>query len=126
MPPTPRFLAPLALLLLFIGCTGSSPTAPAPLQQCRTLQVFGEEAYYIARTESEQEFRGALEFRNVPATPNGRDHRYFLTNIPVYSGGFHTEPVFANAAGGDVTIRGKLVDVGFGPEIWAATLSACK
>ena len=126
MPPMPRLFAPLAMLLLLIGCDGSSPTAPAPLQQCRTLQVFGEEAYYTARTEPEQEFRGPLEFRNVAATPNGRDHRYFLTNTPVYSGGFYTEPIFANAAGSDVTIRGKLVDVGFGAEIWAGTLTACK
>jgi hypothetical protein len=126
MPPIPRLLAPLSTLLLLIGCGGSSPTAPAPLQQCRTLMVFGEEASYVARTEAEQEFRGTLEFRNLPATPNGRDHRYFLTNMPVYSGGSFTEPLFANAAGSDITIRGKLVDVGFGPEIWAATLSTCK
>lgn len=125
MPLMPRLLASLTTLLLLIGCN-ESPTAPLAAQPCRPVQIFGQESFYVARTEPEQEFRGSLEFRNVPSTPNGRDHRYFLTNVPVYSGGSATEAQFADTVGDDVTIRGKLVDVGFGAEIWAGTLSACR
>src|SRR5688572_15570097 len=117
----PRLITYLTALLLLIGCNGS-PTAPPT---CRTVLIFEQEAFYTARTEHEQEFRGSLEFRDVLPTPNGRDHRYFVAGIPVYSGGSTTAALFANTAGGDVTIRGKLVDVGYGPEIWAATLSSC-
>ncbi|HEU4886385.1 MAG TPA: hypothetical protein VFV49_00755 [Thermoanaerobaculia bacterium] len=90
------------------------------------MQIFEQEAFYTARPEPEQEFRGNLEFRNVPPTPNGRDHRYFMTGTPVYSGGSTTEALFANTASNDVIIRGKLVDIGYGSEIWAATLSSCR
>ena len=118
----PRLASVLPTLLLLIGCAGS-PTAPPT---CRTVLIFGQEDFYTARTETEQDFRGSLEFRNVLPTPNGRDHRYFMAGTPVYSGGATTEARFADIAGTDVTIRGKLVDVGYGPEIWAATMSSCR
>lgn len=118
----PRLITYLIALFLLTGCAGS-PTAPPT---CRTVLIFGQESFYIARTEHEQEFRGSLEFRNVLPTPNGRDHRYFVAGIPVYSGGSTTEEVLANTVGTEVAIHGKLVDVGYGPEIWAATLSSCR
>jgi hypothetical protein len=118
----PRLITYLTALLLLIDCAGS-PTAPPT---CRTVLIFGQESFYTARTEHEQDFRGSLEFRNVLPTPNGRDHRYFVADVPVYSGGSIAEALFAETAGNDVTIHGKLVDVGYGPEIWAATLSSCR
>src|SRR5688500_251817 len=70
---------------ILCGCDGSSiPTAPP---RCTTVTVFATEQWYMQRPEPEREFSGQLEFRNAPATPNGRDHRYFLANTAVYSGG---------------------------------------
>lgn len=109
---------------ILCGCDGSSiPTAPP---RCTTVTVFATEQWYLQRPEPEREFSGQLEFRNVPATPNGRDHRYFLANTPVYSGGTTSEAIFSDAAGAAITIRGKTVDVGFGPEIWSAALTSCR
>ncbi|HEV3484188.1 MAG TPA: hypothetical protein VG106_02195 [Vicinamibacterales bacterium] len=107
----------LMFVALLIGCAGR----PA----CSTTEVFGAEAFYLERAEPEQDFRGTLVFRDVPSTPAGRDHRFFLGDLPVYSGGFTTEPAFRNAAGATVTIRGKLVNFSHGPEIWAARLTSC-
>lgn len=105
------------------GCDGSIPTAPP---RCTTVTVFATEQWYMQRSEPEREFSGELEFRNTPSTPNGRDHRFFLANTPVYSGGTTSEAIFSDAAGAAITIRGKTVDVGFGPEIWSAALTSCR
>ena len=120
-----RALLSLALLLL-ASCHGS-PTAPqSTVPACSTASVFAGEAFYVDRGEAEQEFAGVLEYRDVPATPNGRDHRYFLNGVAVYSGGFTTEPALRKAAGTTVTVRGKLVNFTHGPEIWPATLTSCR
>ncbi len=115
----------VAVLCLFLGaCSGHhNPTEPL---HCTTSTVFGGDASYLERTEAERELSGRLEFRDVAPTPNGRDYHYFLNNTPVYSGGPATEPIFKAAAGSSVIIQGKLVDVGFGPEIWAAKLTSCR
>ncbi len=116
-----------ALLLAFIvllGCGGRrSPTEPL---HCSTTTVFAAERFYLERSEPETESSGRLERRDVSTTPNGRDHHYFLNNTAVYSGGPETEPVFKAAAGSNVIIHGKLVDVGFGPEIWTARITSCR
>ena len=106
-----------------VSAACSSPTQP---RSCSTKTVFEAQSYYIERLEPETTFSGPLEFRDMPATPNGRDHRYFLNGVAVYSGGFATEPIFKAATGQRVEIRGKVVDVGFGPEIWTAALTACQ
>lgn len=115
----------LISVLAFGAACGAvqSPTQPAP---CRASVVFAQEAYYSERVEIERDFRGTLEWRDTPSTPNGRDHRYFLNGTPVYSGGIFTEPTFKAAVGSEVVIRGKLVDVGYGPEIWTAALTSCR
>jgi hypothetical protein len=114
----------VVVVLGAIGC--GSPTSPSSSSSCGTTAVFAQESFYRERAEPEQEFSGPLEWRNAPATPNGRDHRYFLNGVPVYSGGTTTEPKFRAAIGAQVAIRGKVVDVGFGPEIWSASLTACR
>lgn len=116
-----------SLSMVLAGC-GGSPTEPQTVatQRCSTTAIFAQEPFYADRGEPEQEFRGTLVFRDRPATPNGRDHRYFLQDVPVYSGGFTTEPTLKSAAGTTVTIRGKLVNVLDGPEIWPATLTSCR
>src|SRR5687767_11715447 len=103
-------LLPLTLALsLFLAACGDRTSPTDPSQRCGTLTVFSAEAYYSERPEPEREFSGTLLFRDLPSTPNGRDHRYFLNGTAVYSGGFMSEPIFRAAAGSDVTIRGKLV-----------------
>jgi hypothetical protein len=57
---------------------------------------------------------------------NGRGYRYFINNMPVYSGAVRTQPVLQDAVGARIEIRGKIVDLGSGPEIWTATLTACR
>lgn len=117
-------LTPLLMLLLGAACGAvQSPTQPAV---CRTSVVFAREPYYAERTEAERDFSGTLERRDTPSTPNGRDHRYFLNGTPVYSGGNFSEPAFQAAVGSSVVIRGKLVDVGYGAEIWTASLTSCR
>lgn len=117
--------APLAaLILLTLGCAGS-PTAPAA-PRCTTTSVFARESFYLERAESERDFQGTLEHRDVPSTPSGRDHRYFLGGVPVYSGGTTTEPAFRSAIGTTVVIRGKLVSFTHGQEIWTASMTVCR
>ena len=118
-----RSLAAVLALLAFSASTCGTPTVRAT---CAAKNVFAEEPFYASRAEPEQIVAGTLEWRNTPATPNGRDHRYFIDNVPVYSGGATTEPLFKEAAGATVEIRGKVVDAGFGPDIWVATLTACR
>ncbi|HEX2061082.1 MAG TPA: hypothetical protein VHK90_10100, partial [Thermoanaerobaculia bacterium] len=117
----PRSLMLALLFVLLVNCNGS-PTSPdvSARPACRTTEVFARESFYAERAEAEAEFRGVLEFRDVPSTPNGRDHRYFLNGVPVYSGGVEIERAFKAAAGTEVTVRGKLVDFTHGREIWAA------
>ena len=116
-----KISALVAAIAVAAAC--SSPTRPPA---CFTKTVFESQSYYVDRAESERTFSGPLEFRNTPATPNGRDHRFFLNGMAVYSGGFTTQPIFEAAIGTRVEIRGKVVDVGFGPEIWAAAVTTCR
>lgn len=113
------------VLCLLLGACGGH-RAPTEPPHCATSTVFAGDASYTERTEAEREFSGRLEFRDVAPAPNGRDHHYFLNNTPVYSGGPATEPIFKAAAGSSVIIQGKLVEAGFGPEIWAAKLTSCR
>jgi hypothetical protein len=118
---------PLLSFLSLIGCHGN-PTEPRSVVSpaCTTTSVFAGQAFYGERSEVEQEFSGVLEFRDLPATPNGRDHRYFLNGTAVYSGGLDTQSAFQNAAGTTVVVRGKLVQFTHGPEIWASTVKSCR
>ena len=114
----------IVLFVLVANCSGRrDPTEPL---RCHTSTVFAAEAFYTERPEAETEFSGRLERRDVLPTPNGRDHQYFLNGTAVYSGGTSTEPIFQTAAGSSVIIRGKVVDVGYGPEIWSATITSCR
>lgn len=118
--------AVLVLSVLVFGAACGKVRSPTQPAACTTSQVFAQQIYYSERVETEREFRGTLEWRNTPSTPNGRDHRYFLNGTPVYSGGTVTEPIFKSAVGAEVVIRGKLVDVGYGVEIWAGQLTSCR
>jgi len=122
---TMRSIAFLIVLSVVAGaCDGHrSPTEPL---RCGTATVFASEAWYQERAEAETEVSGRLERRDVLPSPNGRDHRYFLNGTAVYSGGASTEPIFNRASGWSVIIRGKVADVGYGPEIWSATITSCR
>ena len=113
----------LLALVVFASC-GRSITET---ETCTSSIVFRDEPFYVARAETEHDFRGVLEFRdNGSVPPTRRDYHYFLNGTPVYSGGFATEPTFKNAAGDRVTIRGKVVNFTEGPEIWSASLTSCR
>lgn len=119
-----RFARRAAVVLPLVGllACNSGPTVPQP---CVTTEIFAGEQFYAERTEPEQDFRGTLVFRDVASTPSGRDHRYFLNDMPVYSGGLATEPIFKATAGTAITARGKLVNFTHGQEIWLASLTSC-
>jgi hypothetical protein len=110
------------LWMTFVVSACGSPTAP---ESCHSVTVFASEPFYLASAEPEQSFSGQLEWRNTLPTPNGRDHQFFLNGTPVYSGGA-TEPKFQAAIGAHVTIQGKVLNLGYGPEIWPATLTVCR
>lgn len=114
-----------ALAPLFLGFNCHS--TPDPTQpHCTSAAVFEHQTFYVERPEPEREFRGVLELRNVLATPNGRDHRFFLGDVPVYSGGTQTQRTLDGASGASTIIRGKLVRFTHGLEIWPASVTVCR
>ena len=112
------------LLTIFLGACGEAlPTEPRIQSQCSQLQtVFRGSAFYDEKTETEREFEGTLVKKCPEPTPNGRDHCYFLEGTPVYSGGNETAKRLEPFIGKRVKISGKLLDLGFGLEIWPGAI----
>lgn len=115
-------IAPLALLLalLLASCSGT-PTAP-PDDCSGSVTIYANADFYRERPEAEAVFRGRLT-KNCPApTPGGRDHCYFLGDLPLYTSGKATEPALEPFVGADVAVRGKRVLILTQSEIWPASI----
>ena len=122
---TVKIALSLLLLSTFLSnCAGQRSLTRA--DRCTTATIFADEQFYSQRREDERQFTGMLEFRDLPATPGGRDHRFFLNGTPVYSGSPTSEAIFRAAAGTSVAIHGKLVDAGYGDEIWSSRITSCR
>jgi hypothetical protein len=87
----------------------------------RTADIFESQGFYAERSEAEQTWTGVLARRQAGSTPAGRDYEFWLQTTPIYSG--TKGDAFMPCLNQPVEIRGKLVDVGYGPEIWPATIA---
>ena len=61
-----------------------------------------------------------------PPSPGGRDLCYALDSVPLYAESPAARAVIDPLVGSPVSVLGKLVDVGFGPEIWPGSVTACR
>lgn len=108
-------------LPLFVSCSGSPTAPPFPPSGCvRTAVVYSGQSFYTDRPELETEFSGRLIKKCDPPTPNGRNHCFFLGDLPVSTGG--RSDTLDEFVGSAITIRGKQVDIEYGPEIWPAAV----
>ena len=85
-----------------------------------SVTMFAGATFYEERSETELISTGALEEREVDPSPSGRDFVFWLQDLPVYSGG--VEARIRPFVGLLVSVRGKIVDVGYGDALWPATI----
>jgi hypothetical protein len=107
----------LIAILVWVSCS-DTPTSPHDCSDA--ADVFRTEAFYVERAEFEEVFEGRLTKNCAPPTPSGRDHCFYIGQVPVYSGSH--DQVLNRYVGDVVRIRGKLVTVLGKEEIWPAAL----
>ncbi|MDQ3283251.1 MAG: hypothetical protein M3Q69_17780 [Acidobacteriota bacterium] len=107
----------LVMLLLVAACNGD-PTSPALCADA--IDLFRTEAFYVERTEAETTIEGRLVKNCPPPSPNGRDHCYFVGDLPVYAG--DRAAVLDRYVGSQVVVRGKRVTLLGTPEFWPAAI----
>jgi hypothetical protein len=114
---SPRIAAVALLIALAAGCH-ESPTEP---QGCVPLTVFASQPAYEARPEAEADFRGTVHKNYVSCehVSPGRSLCLSLDRFPML---YPSSSSFDAYIGQEVIVRGKMVDVGFGPEIWPASI----
>ncbi len=129
-------LAALGAGLIFLACQQEAPEGvpqetpqetqqEIPKEACDRgeVPVFAEKAWYKEYEGSEQSFTGPLTFIRPQAMAGGRYRAFNVGETAVYGGPPETIDLMQAWVGKTVTIQGKLVDLGFGPEIWPGTIA---
>jgi hypothetical protein len=88
---------------------------------CAQEVVLGNEDFYRERTEPEAPHSGSITYVPGGGGPGDRYLPYRLGTMPLYVPPM-TVPVVEKYVGRSVAISGKVVDVGYGAELWAATI----
>jgi hypothetical protein len=139
-----RFLIALGAVLILSACgqetppEGAQEEAPQEVQEtseeaqpetpkeaCERgeVPVFTKEAWYQEFESPEQTFTGPLAFVPPYEMAGGRYRAFNVGETAVYGGPDETIDLMKVWVGKTVRIQGKLVDLGFGPEIWPGTIT---
>lgn len=86
------------------------------------VSVFAGKPWYHEFEKPEGSFSGPFSFNPPQVVPGSRYRAFNAGESPVYGGDPETTELMQAWVGHTVTIRGKLADVGFGPEIWPGTI----
>ncbi len=91
------------------------------------IVVFADQDWYRSRTEPERVWTGRFEKNPEPSGQlNTRSRPFVLESggdkLLVYAAA--VDQLLAPLVGRQVEGRGKVVDIGFGPELWLATIAA--
>ena len=112
-----RRCLPLLLLPIVLLACRADPCAEG------RVNVFATELWYLEDVNPVAEYSGNLTANpNPDQSPGGRLIAYVLEETPVYQGGDESFLFLRQFLDRDVLIRGKLTDVGFGPELWPGTI----
>jgi hypothetical protein len=116
----------LALLAVSVPCLGGCGDGCESAGVCDlgSVTIFAGVPFYEERGEAEVVVRGMLEERVVGVSPDGRDLPFWLGDRPVYAEG--EESRVRPYVGQIIGVRGKVVDVGFGQEIWPAAIGCAE
>jgi hypothetical protein len=113
--------------IILVGTSSRCSPANVPVQEEKPLmtEIFAQADWYRERPEPEREWRGVLQERDQPVGPATRmGLRYTLVTeegqIPVYAAS--VEGQLAAYVGQQVLVRGKLIDLSGGEELWIATI----
>jgi hypothetical protein len=132
---TARIFSILGVALIVLACQPETPkqAQPEPPQEIQQdapkevcdrgeVPVFADEIWYREYEGSEQRFTGPLAFIRPQAMAGGRYRAFNVGETAVYGGGDESIDLMKAWVGKSVTIQGKLVDLGFGPEVWPGTI----
>ena len=113
-------------LLLFVlwGCAAPEQRPERP-EACDRgeVAVFAGIDWYDHQEADEQTVAGRFVFHPPRDMAGGRYRAYSCGDRAVYGGGPETTELMQAWDDLDVVIRGKIVDLGFGPELWPATIA---
>jgi hypothetical protein len=99
------------------SCQDSCPVPTTP--------VFASFPFYQQRREVEEDMRGVVGKPCPSITLGGRGLCFAFEGTPLYAEGPEARAIFEPLVGKRVSLRGKRVDIGSGPEIWPALVSEC-
>ena len=112
----------LALAIALPECTSSTSPPTLPECTCASALIYGAEAFYQARPEAAQMIVGLMRHTPVLPSPGGRDYQFHLDDLAVFTGTAATDDLILPLAGQTVLATGKIVEVGYGPELWIDTV----
>jgi hypothetical protein len=101
----------------------AQPETPKEACERGEVPVFTKEAWYQEFESPEQTFTGPLAFVPPYEMAGGRYRAFNVGETAIYGGPDETIDLMKAWVGKTVLIHGKLVDLGFGPEIWPGTIT---
>jgi len=106
-----------------LASDGSEAGAETAALDCSPFPIYAAESFYRERREDEGNVKGVVVYleRDIPG-PDERYHPYRVGAVAMYVGSVDMREKLKPFIGARVSVRGKMVDVGYGKELWPASL----